>query len=155
MSETPPLLSIVTFHLGAARFGVRSLDVREVVRAVALTPVADAPEVIEGIFDLRGVIVPVLNLRKRFGLPPKTLSADEHLLIVAGPRPRAFRADRVVGIDDVPEGLLQTATSPRVAGVARTGDGLSVILDLDAFLDEAEIVALDAALDTRAAGPPT
>lgn len=147
------IVSIVAFHVGDARFGVLSADVREVVRAVALTRLADAPAIIEGIFDLRGEIVPVLDLRKRFQFPAKPLSPDEHFLVVAaGDRTRAFRADRVVEIVDVPEALDATPASDRVAGVARTGDGLAIILDLEAFLDEAESASLDAALDARESG---
>ena len=149
------MLSIVAFRVGEARFGVRASDVREVVRAVALTPLAGAPAVIEGIFDLRGEIVAVLDLRKRFRLPAKTLSPDEHLLVIAGRRTRAFRADRVVEIADVPETLVETPLSERIAGVGRTEDGLAIILDLDAFLDESESAALDAALDARDTASPT
>ncbi len=139
--------------MGESRFGVLSADVREVVRAVALTELADAPAIIEGIFDLRGAIVPVLDLRKRFHFAAKPLSPDEHFLVVAaGDRTRAFRADRVVEIVDVPEALDETPASERVAGVARTGDGLVVILDLAAFLDEAESASLDAALDAHPTG---
>ena len=141
------MLSILAFRVGESRFGVRSADVREVVRAVALTPLAGAPAVIEGIFNWRGEIVSVLDLRKRFRLPPKPLSADEHLVVIAGRRMRAFRADRVVEIAEVPEELAEAPASEKIAGVARTEDGLAVILDLDAFLDEAESAALDSALD--------
>lgn len=120
------------------------------VRAVALTRLADAPAIIEGIFDLRGEIVPVLDLRKRFRFAAKPLSPDEHFLVVAtGERTRAFRADRVVEIVEVPEELDETPASDRVAGVARTGDGLAVVLDLAAFLDEAESASLEAALDAH------
>lgn len=141
------MISILAFHVGDARFGIRSADAREVVRAVALTPLAGAPACVDGIFNLRGDVVAVLDLRKRFRLPAKSLSADEHFLVLAGRRPRAFRADRVVEIADVPEALVEAHASARVAGVARTEDGLAVILDLDAFLDEAESAALDASLD--------
>jgi purine-binding chemotaxis protein CheW len=143
---------VLIFELDATRIGVAVSDVVEIARAVQLTPVPQAPRIIEGIVDVRGTLVPVVDLRQRFGLSPRALSVDEHLVIVrARARQTAFRADRSVGVtrigtdqmvpvDDVVRG------TSHVAGIARTPDGIVFIHDPATLLSQAEDSAIDLAL---------
>src|SRR5687768_5708463 len=86
---------LLTFHLGLDRFAVPAVDVREVVRSVAITPLPAAPGVIEGAIDVRGEIVPVFDLRQRLGISARTPASDEQLIIAsAGARRIAFRVDQ-------------------------------------------------------------
>jgi purine-binding chemotaxis protein CheW len=153
-SPTPSALAgeYVVFALGGSVFAVAARDVREVVLAVRIAPLPGAPEVVEGLVNVRGVLAPVFDLRKRFGLPSRPLDSDEHLVLAtAGGRLVAFRADRVLafarfapesveGAAEVVDGL------ERLVGVAKTSEGLVLIHDLATFLSSAEVVVLEAAV---------
>src|SRR5262249_19044341 len=111
-----------------------------------------APAVIEGMVNIRGRLVPVLNLRRRFGLTEKPPHPAEHLLFAtAGPRAVAMRVDRVVGAAEITAQDIdapQTVTpgeSP-FTGVAKLDDGLVLPHALAPFLNAAEAADLDAAI---------
>lgn len=145
-----PALLIVA--LDDRRFALPVATVRETVPAVAVTPLAGAPGVVEGVVDVHGTVTPVLDLRARFGLPPRPVAPDQHLVLaVAGDRPVALRVDRA--LDVLAEG--DAAATParaddpamrHLAGVAQLEDGLVLIADLAAFLAQGEEEALAAAL---------
>jgi purine-binding chemotaxis protein CheW len=151
-------VELLVFELAAQRYGLRLSCVQEVVRAVAITHLPGAPAVVEGAIDVRGRVVPVLDLRARFGLPRKLLDPDEHLILArGGARLVAIRADRVHWLFDIAaaaivESARVTPTLAHVAGVARLPDGLVLIHDLETFLTEAEAEALEGALEGGA--PP-
>lgn len=134
------------------RFGFALGDVVELLRAVAIRRVPGTPPVIEGVVDLRGELVPVLDMRARFALPPKELEHTEHLLLASDGRRRvAIRADRALGITaveaaEVLPGHVVAPGRPALAGVARLPDGVLLLQDLAAFLSQAEESALEDAL---------
>lgn len=149
--------TLVAFGLDTRIFGLWLEDMVEAVRAVAITPLARAPEAVEGIISVRGEVVPVFGLRTRFGLAPVPVRPTEHLLIArAGNRKVAFRVDRILGLREVsPEELREIRSLVQVAGgvagVAALAEGLVVIAALETFLSAAEEAALDEALpDARA-----
>jgi purine-binding chemotaxis protein CheW len=143
---------LLIFEVGATRFGLPSADVREVLRAVTIVPLPSAPPIVEGLINLRGRIVPVLDVRSRFRLPPKPLEPSDQLIVAsAGPRVVAIRTDRTGDLVRVDASQLEDARAavPRaeyVAGVAKLPDGLVLIHDLRTFLSESEASRLDGAL---------
>lgn len=145
-------VELLVFELSGQRYGLSLSAVREVVRAVAITPLPGAPPVVEGAIDVRGRVVPVLDLRARFGLPPHALDPDQQLILArAGRRLVAVRADRVARLDSVPATAIEVATQVtptlrHLAGVARLTDGLVLIHDLETFLSQAEAESLEDAL---------
>jgi purine-binding chemotaxis protein CheW len=144
--------SVLVFQLGGRRFGLPLASVREVIRAVAMVGLPGAPPVVEGVIDLRGTAVPVLDLRARFGLPPRRLSPDDFLVTArAGERLVAVRVDAVewlVPLDpariDDPADL--TDGVRHIAGIAHLDDGMVLIHDIETFLEQAESEALERAL---------
>jgi purine-binding chemotaxis protein CheW len=150
--------SINIFALDDGWYGIPLAATREVFRLPAITPLPRAPAVIEGIINIRGRIVPVFNLRRRFGLAENPPHPGEHLLFAtAGSRPVAMRVDRVLGAavvdpQDVEAPYCPHAGASPFTGVAKCADGLVLIHDLGAFLDEAEAADLDKAL-AAASGP--
>lgn len=146
-------MEILEFAVESQRYGVPIANVIEILHAVAIAPLPAAPMIVEGIIDVRGRIVPVLNLRARFRHPPRTLHPSEHFILVqAGIREVAFRVDEALHISSVPDGDIQPLESalarvPLVAGVARTPAGMVLIHDPSSFLAEGESEALDRALD--------
>jgi purine-binding chemotaxis protein CheW len=145
-------LDLLVFELDDVRFGLELTSVREVVRAVFITPLPEAPPVIEGIIDVRGSMVPVYDLRARFGLAARSLHPAEHMVIAwTGQRLVAVRCDRAEWIERIAESAVErgdpvTRGGERIAGVARAGDDLVLIHDLSTFLEEAERARLDDAL---------
>lgn len=150
-----PQLSVVVVRIDAGRYAFRLEDVVEVQRMVAVLPLPDAPPVVEGIIDVRGRIVPVLDVRSRFGHPPRRPSPGDRLVLArAGGRDVALRVDDVLGIQTIDHGDIDTSVVDlpgvgRVAGVIRAMDGLVVIHDLATFLSSSEGEELEAALDAR------
>src|SRR5436309_14010618 len=73
------LQEVLIFEVGSQRYGLPAAGVRELVRAVTVTPLPRAPAIVEGVIDLRGTIVPVLDIRARFRLPAKPPEPPHHL----------------------------------------------------------------------------
>jgi purine-binding chemotaxis protein CheW len=143
-SGEPTHLEFLIFDLEGVRYGLPVGDVRAIVRAVLPVPLPGAPGVIEGVINLRGRVVPVLDLRQRFRLPARPIEPTDHLIIArAAGRLVALRVDRVVDLARVAAGDVQDVAAARVA---KLPDDLVVIQDLGALLSEAESSALDQAL---------
>lgn len=120
--------------------------------ALELTPLPNAPAIVMGIFNLRGLIVPVMNLRRRLALPERELQLDDKFIV-------AQSAGRTVAlvVDDT-NGLVEASTDeivptgdflsalPHVAGVIRLKSGIALIHDLAQFLSLDETRQLDCAL---------
>ncbi|HYO57329.1 chemotaxis protein CheW [Archangium sp.] len=148
----PPPREVLLFTLEGQRYALPTRDVRELVRAVRLTPLPHAPAVMEGLLNLRGELLPVLDMRRRFRLPTRRLSASDHLVVAqAGHRHVALRVDRAEGLLSLETGQLDT--TPRelpgvgyVAGALKLPDGLVLLHDLRTFLSEAEALELEKAL---------
>lgn len=73
---------IVTFLIDDLRFAFPLSSIGSVIRAVAIRKVPDINELIEGVFDFHGTIIPLINLRKRFGLPERSLAVQDRIIIV-------------------------------------------------------------------------
>ena len=143
---------LVVFQLGAELYGVEISRVHEIIRLMAITRVPRAPSFVEGVINLRGKVIPVVDLRRRFGLPTAEHTRSSRIVVLE-------IGDQVVGIivDGVSEVLrVNTATveppSPVVAGIdseylhgiAKLADRLVILLDLDRILAREERRALDA-----------
>lgn len=76
------LQQLVTFELFGEIFALPILDVREIIRPTAITPVPQAPNFVEGVINLRGQIIPVVDLRKRFGIAAETSTDDTRIIVV-------------------------------------------------------------------------
>ena len=143
---------LVLFEQSGERYALRSSVVREVLRAFSFVPLPKAPPIVEGLINLRGEILPLLNTRRRFGLSDRPLSLSDHFIIAwQGSRWIALRVDRVLNLERLPiykasEQGKYIAGNELVAGVAQTPDGMILIQDLARFLSAAETEALSAAL---------
>jgi purine-binding chemotaxis protein CheW len=143
--------SFLVFALHSERFAVRAQCVREVVRAAVVSRLPAAPAIMEGVVNYRGRVVPVLDIRARFGLPPVALHPDQHFVLAeAGPRVVALRVDRALELLTVPAAAVEAASvAPGVRlteGFIRLPDGIVVIHDLARFLSLDEGESVDAAL---------
>lgn len=147
----PESSAIVVVLLDASRYAFWLSVVERVIPIVAVTPLPKAPKVVLGIIDVRGKLVPVVDLRQRFGLPRREPELSAQLVIARTPRRRlAVLVDRVQGVDTAPtlapSQEVSDVPTEYVAGVVRGPDGLVLIHDLDEFLSLDEERLLDAAL---------
>ena len=144
-------MEILVFELDDHRYGLALDSVREIVRAVALARLPGAPAVVEGVINYRGTVVPVFDLRSRFGHAAKRLELSDHFIVAqAGEALVAVRADRAdwpvdVAAADI-EALDSPVTSAHVSAVCKLPDGLVLIHDLETFLSTSESLELHAAL---------
>ena len=145
-----PPAKLLTFAIESRQFGIRVDQIDEVIRAVRLTPLPKAPRVVEGLIDVRGTVVPVLDSRSRFRLGCKAVEPADHIVIArANDRTVGLRVDRAIDILTVPEHEIEDVRalappSEYVAGVAKLPNGLLLIHDLATFLSDAEAETLDA-----------
>jgi purine-binding chemotaxis protein CheW len=143
---------VLVFEVGGQTYGLPTADVRELVRAVTITPLPNAPAAIEGVVNVRGRVLPVLDVRARFHLPAKPLDPSDHFIVAsAGARGVILRVDRASHLALVDEASVQPpetlgASATYVAGVAKLEGGLVLIHDLTTFLSDAESASLDEAL---------
>lgn len=121
-------------------------------RAVAVSRLPAAPEIVLGVIDVRGRIVPVIDLRARLRLPPRALGVGDRMVVATTPRRAvAMVADAVEGVVECDAATLVAADAvvpglDFVKGIARRDDGLILIHDLDRFLSLEEEAALERAL---------
>ena len=146
---TPQLL---IFTLDEERYALRLAAVERVVRAAAITPLPQAPEVVLGVLDLHGQVIPVINLRRRFRLPERALRSSDQFVIA-----RARLVTLALAVDGV-ESVLEESAHEVIApddilagtgfleGVTRTEDGLVLIHDLASLLFPEEELLLARAL---------
>ncbi len=142
---------LVVFQLGGELYGVEISRVHEIIRLQTVTRVPRAPAFVEGVINLRGKVIPVVDLRRRFGLPSAEHTRASRIVVVE-------IGDQVVGIivDGVSEVLRVGEStveppSPVVAGIdseyihgiAKLPDRLVILLDLDRVLARDERRALE------------
>ena len=157
-TDSPRPLEVVVVEVVGHRCGLLVADVLELHAMVAVTPLPDGPDIVDGVVDYRGAVVAVLDLAARFGLPRRPPRVGDHLVVArAGPRVVALRVDRAVALVAIPVSAVETATglpgAERLVGVARMADGLVLIHDLPSFLSEGEAGRLDAALSATTEHP--
>lgn len=133
------------FSLDGQFFAFDVNRVGQVVRAMQMTHLPEGPELLQGIIDLRGETVPVINIRKRFHLPEKEISVGDRIVIVNGQRQMAFVADTVFGVLAlVPEQYqspadLYPGLERYIAGVGKHQQQTILIFDM-AVLDSEAIL---------------
>jgi purine-binding chemotaxis protein CheW len=144
--------NLLVFTLDEPRFALPLAAVDRVVHAVEVTPLPKAPAIILGVINAQGRVIPVVDMRRRFGLPGREINLDDRFIIARTARRLvALVADEVAGIRELGQRDLVSAAeslpfASHLQGVAKLEDGLVLITDLDAFLSLDEERLLDAAL---------
>ena len=148
---------LLVFRLGEQRYALPLAAVERIVRAVEVTPLPGAPAVVLGAIDVQGRVLPVLGIRRRFGLPEQEIGpGDQFVLARAAGRTVALVIDEAQGVIEPPAGEIVGSAdiAPGVAqilGVLKLEDGLVLIHDLEKFLSLDEASALDEAMSREAA----
>ena len=141
-SASDSVVQVVSFSLGEEVFGLDILRVQEIIRPMEITRVPNAPTSVEGVINLRGRVIPVVDLRKRLGLPVPEHEHDprERIIVLKRePKPVGLVVDAVSEVLRFPREALEEAPEmvSRVegrflSGVAKVRDRLVLILDPDA-----------------------
>jgi purine-binding chemotaxis protein CheW len=141
----------VCFRLGTEEFGVDILKVREIVRIQSITHVPQTPDTVAGVINLRGNVIPVIDLPKKLGLPEAERD-DKARIIVFFIEDKLIgmivdRVERVLRIQenqiepppDIGVGRLQEY----IKGMGKTGNNLTILLNIEKILTEEEIIQME------------
>lgn len=143
---TSELLQMVSFSLGGEEFGVDILVVQEINRMINITKVPKSPEFVEGVINLRGRVIPIINLRKRFALPDKEKDKSTRIVVVniegnilgmvvdSVSEVLRLPADTI----EPPPPMVSGMESEYIKGVGKVGDKLLILLDLNKLLSQKE-----------------
>ncbi len=148
-------LQVVGFRIGNETFGVRIASVREIVRVPEITSVPSAPETVEGVINLRGKIIPVMDLRKRFGHVDIQPDKKNRILVVELQNKLigliVNAASEVLKIPpseiEAPGSVFAEGESSYVTGVGKLKGRLIILLDVSKLLHQQEVKKLEEAAD--------
>lgn len=150
-------IQLACFRVGAELYALDIMNIKEIIRPQRLTPVPKAPTFIEGVINLRGAVIPVADLRKRFDQPISGETRKNRIIICAV-------AKKIIGllVDEVAEvkrfSRQEIVPSPQFLkgpeadfflGVARRGDDLIMLLDLEKVLSSDEKIELQMLEDLK------
>jgi purine-binding chemotaxis protein CheW len=138
---------IVVFEIGSEDFGVEISSVESIIKMQPVTRLPHTPEFVEGVTNLRGKVLPVIDLRKRFGLPPKEADKNSRIIVVSlGETETGMIVDAVSEVLTIPEGAVETAPaitthvdSAFITGIAKLDPRLVILLDLQKILSAQEV----------------
>ncbi len=142
-------LQLVSFNVAEEEYGLPILKVQEIIRMQGFTRVPNSPPFVEGVINLRGKVIPVITLRKRFGLDPQPHSRQSRIVV-------AEVSGAIIGfvVDSVSEVLrispAEIEPAPRlgnshqefIAGVVKLDGGLLILLDVERVMTDAETAEL-------------
>jgi len=140
------------FTLEGHHYTLPLSSIDRIVPAVYVTPLPKAPEVILGIINIQGRIIPVINLRKRFRFPEHEIEpSDQFIVAHTARRMVALSVDSVLGVSNLPGQIVTlgkdiASSIEYIAGIAKQEDGVLLIHDLDTCLSLDEEKTLDSAL---------
>jgi purine-binding chemotaxis protein CheW len=136
------LLQLVSFKIGDEEFGVDILKVQEIIRMIEVTRVPNAPEYVEGIINLRGKVMPVVDLRKRLGMSAKGNDKQTRIIVVElSGKTVGFLVDAVrevlripTSVTEPPPSLATGINAEYIMAIGKLGDRLLTLLDLEKVL---------------------
>ncbi len=156
-------IQIVVFSIGKEFYGVPIEAVHEIVRVPELTAVPDAPEFFEGVINLRGKIVPVVDLRARLRLPRAERTRTSRILVtenggrVIGLLVDAVSEVRKLAVESIeqPPEMIAAVGIEYITGVAKVGERLIIFLDLRKILSVEDMKTIGRAAEQPAAMQPS
>jgi purine-binding chemotaxis protein CheW len=142
ISKSEEVKQYVTFLVGDETYGVSVMKVQSINEMVEITHVPRAMSFIKGVINLRGAIVPVIDMRNKFNLPPKEYDSFTVILIVeVRGRLIGMIVDAVSDVVDFPVSAIKTninysarVDTSAIEGVGMSGDSLIMLLDVETFL---------------------
>jgi purine-binding chemotaxis protein CheW len=148
------LVQIVSFHLGSEEYGVDISQVQEIIRMVEITHVPRAPHFMEGVINLRGQLIPIIDLRTRFGMPRAEQTKSTRIVVTEiGSKRVGIVVDSVSEVLNIPMEQIEEAPdmiagvgTEYIQGVGKVGERLVILLDLTMVItgeEKADLESLD------------
>ena len=140
--QSSELLQLVSFIIGNEEFGVDILYVQEINRMLSITKVPNAPEYVDGVINLRGRVIPVIDLRLKLGIPKKEHDKNTRIIVVeVSNKTVGFIVDAVnevlripVNITEAPPEIVSGTNSEYIKAVGKLEDRLLILLDLEKIM---------------------
>ncbi|MCE5336326.1 MAG: chemotaxis protein CheW [Desulfobacteraceae bacterium] len=145
----------LTFSLGDEEYGIGILKVKEIIGVMKITPVPQTPDFVKGVINLRGKVIPVIDLRLRFGMMEADYT-DRTCIVVVEITGSTGKLHIGVVVDSVSEVLNikgsdiedtpsfgTTLNTEYILGMAKTGGGVKILLDINCVLSSEEMGLLD------------
>ena len=156
--ETSELLQLVSFKIADEEFGIDILKVHEINRMMNITKVPNAPHYVDGVVNLRGRVIPVINLRTKLAMERKEYDRNSRIIVVElGGKTIGFIVDEVsevlripMNITEKPPEMVSGINSAFITAIGKLEDRLLILLDLEKVLTESD----EAALNKMAASLP-
>jgi purine-binding chemotaxis protein CheW len=148
----------LTFELGREEFGIQVLKVREIMGIQDITAVPQTPAYVKGVINLRGKVIPVVDLRKKFGLPEIEYTQRTCIIVVqvsgeAGPMLMGIVVDGVSEVLNLATSDIEATpdfgdgvATPYILGMAKTRGKVKILLEIDQVLTSQELDGLRSAL---------
>ena len=144
------LLQLVTFSIGEEEFGVDILKVQEIIRTMEITKVPRAPQFVEGVINVRGKVIPIIDLRRRFSLNHKDHDSHTRIIVIEiNNMIVGFVVDSVsevlripISTVEPPPPVVAGLESDYISGVGKLHDRLLILLDLDKLLSSDDLEML-------------
>mgnify|MGYP001606260547 CR=1 FL=1 len=141
-ASSDELLQLVSFKIGDEEFGVDILKVQEINRMVEVTRVPNAPEYVDGVINLRGKVIPIIDLRTRLRMPRKDHDKDTRIVVVElSGKVVGFVVDAVSEVLRIPKSVTEPPPSvvagveaEYITAVGKLEDRLLILLDLEKVL---------------------
>jgi purine-binding chemotaxis protein CheW len=138
---------LVSFELAGEEYGIDVLAVREIIRMPSITKMPNTPNYVDGIINLRGTVVPIISLRRRFGLSERAEDRQSRILVMeVGNSLNGFVVDAVAEVIRIsateiqpPPVIVQGNTSQEcITGVINHAERLLIVLDLNRLFSDEE-----------------
>ncbi|MEK6233381.1 MAG: chemotaxis protein CheW [Planctomycetales bacterium] len=141
-SDTKNTSQFVGFHLDDQQYAFRIEQIQEIVIVDQVTQTPQVADFVDGVSNLRGAIIPIINLRKLIGLPPKPIDDETRTIVVnVGDRTMGCTVDTVSQVIRIPQESIQPAPdtvkaggSHYISGFAKLEHGLVILLDVEELL---------------------
>lgn len=140
------VLQLVTFKLGNEEYAIDILKVQEITRMVEITTVPNAPDYVEGVINLRGKVIPVINLRKKFGLGAKAVDVNSRIIVVDINTTVSLIVDSVSEVLRLPSDYVEPPPpitmgngAEYIKGIGKLKDRMLILLDIDLCLRDIKI----------------
>jgi purine-binding chemotaxis protein CheW len=155
MAEQDTQIQLVTFQISEELYGVDIMDVKEIVRVQEIRAIPNAPAYVEGLFNLRGEIVPIISLHKRFHLKRAQFNEEDELLSgfiiidIDGMKLGIIidKIERVIGIEATeiqpPPPMLAGIGAEYIQGVVNRESGYLILLDIRKLFSAKELQKID------------
>lgn len=144
--EATELLQLVSFNIGEEEFGIDILKVQEIIRTMEITKMPNTPEFIEGVINLRGRVIPIIDLRIKLGMQKREHDKSTRIIVVEiADQTVGFIVDAVSevlripkNITEAPPAIVSGINSDYITAVGKLEDRLLILLDLEKTLSVGE-----------------